>query len=373
MADIRYRMYLEKNAATRTQLDLIEEVTVDQAINKAWEARLLLKIATDDKGVWTGKDPAFEPKKRVRLEIDAGSGKWQPLIDGPIVGSDQTMSSEPGQSTATLIVMDDSVYLNREEDFLMFSNKLDHEIAAQIYHDAEHIESTDVSADTKPALGGFVPFVFHKGTAMEVLRKIAARQGMHAYVLPGREPDTSIGVFKRLPTKPDGLKDLILLGPNRNIASLAAKKDDQSPASVQAFAIRLSDKTVNQAISTFRDVDLLGDKPAAASLATATKRLLPAGKDGSTDPKAATEAAARKLSMAFEASGSVMSECYKASLSPYRAVSVFGIESRLAGVYVVKKVTHRLTRYAYEQSFTLMRNAETDDKKAFSNLMGAIF
>ena len=373
MADIKYRLYLEKKPATRAQLDQIEEITVEQAIDTAWEARLLLHIATDDKGVWKGKDPGFAPKKRLRLEIDPGSGKFVALIDGPIVGSDQTMSSEPGQSTATLVVMDDSIFLNSDDDFHLFVNKLDHEIAAQIYRDAEQIDETDIATDTKAVPGGLLPFEFHKGTAMEVLRKIAKRQGMNAYVLPGNEPGASIGVFKRLPTKPDGLKPLILLGPDRNVASLTAKKDDQSPASVQAFAVSIADRAVNQATTTFRDVDLLGDKPAAASLAVATKRLLPAGKDGKTDPKTATEAAARKLSFAFEASGSLIGECYKATLSPYRAVSVQGVESRLAGNYVIKKVTHKLTRYAYDQSFTLIRNAETDDKKALSDLIGAIF
>ena len=52
MADVKYRIYLEKKPATRAQLDQIEEVTVEQAIDAAWEARLLLKIATDDEGVW---------------------------------------------------------------------------------------------------------------------------------------------------------------------------------------------------------------------------------------------------------------------------------------------------------------------------------
>jgi hypothetical protein len=324
-------------------------------------------------GEWKGKDAAFAPKKRLRLEIDPGSGKFVPLIDGPIVGSDQTMSSEPGQSRATLVVMDDTVFLNREDDFHLFANKLDHEIAAQVYRSADQISSTDIAQDTKAVPGGFLPFEFFRGTALEVLRKLAARQGMNAYVLPGANPGASVGVFKRLPTKTDGLKPLVLLGPDRNVSSLTARRDDQSPASVQAFALTVTDKAVNRATTTFRNVELLGDKPAAASLATASKRLLPAGKDGSTDPKTATEAVARKLSFAFEASGALMGDCYKAALSPYRAVNVLGVESRLAGTYVIKQVTHKLTRDAYDQSFTLIRNSETDDKKALSDLIGAIF
>jgi len=373
MADIKYRVFLENEPATREQLDQIEDITVEQAIDAIWEARLLVYMATDDKGVWKGPDPAFAPRKRLRVEIDAGSGKFTPLIDGPIVGSDQKMSSEPGQSTDTIVVMDDSVFLNREEKHFKFENKLDHEIASQVFKDAEQIDSTDISTETPPPAGGLPPVEFQKGTAMQVLRRIASRQGMNAYVLPGEEPGASIGVFKRLATEPDGLEPLILLGPDRNVATFTSKRDDQSPASVEAFSLSITDKAVSHSTVTFRDIELLGETPAAESIGAASKRLLPPGKDGSVDVKTAAEAAARKLSFAFQASGSLMTDCYKAALSPYRVVTVKGVEAKQAGNYVIKSVTHTLTRSVYEQSFSLMRNASSDDKSALNDLLGAIF
>jgi hypothetical protein len=373
MGQIRYRVYLDDDPATREQLDEVEDISVEQAIDAAWTARLRVPISTDEKGNWGGASKTFQsPFARVRVELDPGDGKFVVLIDGPIVGADRDMSSEPGQSMHTVLVYDDSVSLNRTERQFMFENKLDHEIAAQIYKDAEHVDSTDIATDTPPPAGGLPPKEIQRGTEMQILRRLATRQGMYAYVLPGKDPGASVGVFKSLPDKPDGLPPLILLGPDRNVASFAARQDSQSPATVEAQSLSITDKAVSRASASFRDVTLLGDKPAAASLAAAAKRLLPPGKDGSVDAKTAVRAAAQALAYSFTANGTVLGESYGAVLTPYRVVTVKGVDEKQSGDYVIKNVTHKLTRSVYEQSFGLMRNASSEAPSP-SNLLGAIF
>jgi hypothetical protein len=361
MGDIRYRLYLDNAPATREQLDQIDEISVQQTVDTVWEARLLIPIFTDDRGVWSGADTTFAASfGRVRVEIDAGDGVFVPLIDGPIVGSDQAMSAEPGQSTRTAIVQDDSVYLNRADRVFRFEQKLDHEIAAQIYGDAEQIAETDIDTSTKPPADDIPLDEVQRGTEMQVLRRLASRQGMHAYVLPGPEPGTSIGAFKPFPTEPDGLPPLILLGGERNVQTFTVREDAQGPATVSAQSLSITDKTVTRATANVRDVELLGEEAAAASLKDEAKRILPPGSDGAVDANAAVKAAAQKLSYAFEAGGSVSSECYGAALIPYRVVTLKGVNDKLSGDYVIKSVNHRLTRSAYEQSFSLLRNATSN-------------
>jgi hypothetical protein len=373
MADVKYRVYLENKPAKRAQLDLIQEITVEQAIDASWEARLLMYICTDDQGNWTDSDPAFGPHMRVRVEIDPGNGTFTPLIDGPITGIQPSQSSQPGESTQTIIVGDDTVLLNTEEVEYRFQRKLDHEIAAELFEKAG-IHHRDIDQPTPPPAGGLVPDEFQNSSAMHVLRKIAARQGMHAYVLPGKDPGASVGVFKRLPTQVDSLPPLVLLGANRNFDTWTAMQDHQLPASVEAYSLSVTDKVVSHAIATFRDIQLLGPKPVADSTRTAAKRLLPAGLDGAVDAKTAVEAATAKLSFATQASGTTIRECYQAVLSPYRAVLVTGVKPKDAGVYVIKSVTHRLTRSIYEQSFQLIRNALSEVEVTVTNeAVGAIF
>ena len=365
MGDISYRLYLDDEPASKDQLDQVEEITVQQMVDAVWEGRLIIPICTDDQGNWGGADASFVGAfGRIRIEVDPGDGNFVPLIDGPVVGSDQNMSSEPGQSTITAVVNDDSVYLNRQDKVLKFEKKLDHEIASQIYGDAEKIADTDIDSSTKPPNDGLPPSEVQRGTEMQILRRIASRQGMHAYVLPGGEPGQSVGVFKPLPSKLDGLPPLILLGPDRNVGFFTSREDSQNPASVSSQSLSVTDKTVTKAEASFRDVNILGQEAVGAELRDQAKRILPPGQDGSADAGSAVKAAADKLSYAFEAQGTVLSDCYTAALSPYRVVAVQAVGPQLSGDYVIKSVTHHLTRSAYTQSFALIRNARSKGDEA---------
>ncbi|MBX6320940.1 MAG: hypothetical protein IRY94_03855 [Rhodospirillaceae bacterium] len=209
---------------------------------------------------------------------------------------------------------------------------------------------------------------------MEVLRRLARRQGMHAYVLPGPEPGASIGVFRPFPTRPDGLPPLVLLGPDRNLASFTARLDSQRAGTVESRSLSITDKTVQRATAQVRDLELLG-AAAAAGTTQPTTRLTPPGRDGAVDAAQAATAALERQSYAFEASGSLLGDCYGAVLAPYRVLSVRGVNGRQSGDYVIKSVTHRLTRSAYEQSFSLLRNARSEgsDADALGALAAGIF
>jgi hypothetical protein len=372
MGDVRYRIYLDDKPASKDQLDQIEDITVSQAVETTWEARLMVPICTDDKGNWGGVDDGFLAEfKRLRIELDPGDGKFVALIDGPIVGADRAMSSEPGESTHTVVVMDDSVFLNREESIFVFKKKPPHAVADLIFTGVEQIAETDIERDTQDSTDGQRRIQVERGTEMQVLRKLGKAHGKLAYVLPGKKPGKSIGVFKQLATKKDGLPDLVLLGADRNVATFNATRNHMSPATVEAQTLSVKDKTIKKASMSSRDIDLLGQLPAMKSVAHEAKRIVPPGKDGVADPKASVLAAARKLSYGFKASGSVMGDCYQAVLSPYRVVTVKGVDATQSGDYTIESVDHKLGRSAYEQTFSLIRNAQSE--KGGGGLLPKIF
>lgn len=360
MGQVRYRLYIDDQPAERALLDQIEEVTVTQAVDKAWEARLLVIICTDAKGAWSGAAKPFEEAfTRVRVEVDAGDGTFTPLIDGPVVGIDQSMNSEPGRSTHTVVVQDDSITLNRRDGLQLYLFKLDHEIASAIYGAAEHISNTDIDDASKPGVDPFPWAEYYLGTEMQLLRKLAERQSMHAYVLPGTKPGESIGVFKPFPTQPDGLPPLVLLGQDRNIVSFEAKEDSLLPATVSSQSLSIADKGVAKAEFSSRDADLLGKAAAGAAIKEEAKRIL-VPKDAKTDPATVVKAFAEKSGYAFRATGTIATDCYRAALAPYRVVTIKGVGEKLGGHYRIKNVTHRLTRSVYSQSFGLLRNATSE-------------
>ncbi|MCP4117242.1 MAG: hypothetical protein GY737_17970 [Desulfobacteraceae bacterium] len=374
MAAIEYRLFFNNTSATREQLDRVDEIRVEQEVDMAWEARVRMAVRVDDRGKWTGEDEDFMAAfSRVRVEIRIGEGAFAALIDGPITGVDSNMNSEPGQSAVTLTVRDDSVYLDLEENVSRFENLPDHEIAAWIFGEFEQIASTDI--EETPASGSSLPpMVVQRGTAMQIVRSLARRQGMHAYLLPGESPGRSVGCFKEFPTQTDGLPSLILLGERRNLSTFNAAHNARSPSTVRTSVLSITDKGVTARTSSFRDIDLLGEEPAFESETHTGARILPPHLGESLAPDRAASAEAACSAYAFEAVGTVRSPCYQGILQPYRVVSVVGVNGRLSGDYLITRVTHTLDRSNYGQSFTVRRNARSEGTGGGANdLAGSIF
>jgi hypothetical protein len=365
-------MFFNNNPATREQLDRFEEITVEQEIDMAWEARMQVPIATDDNGNWTGEDEDFLAEfTQVRIEIQIGDSAFVPLIDGCIVESGDSMSSEPGQSMKTVIVQDDSIRLNREDRIFRFENQLYHEIASQLFEEIEQIDTTEI--EKTPPSSSLPPVVVQRGTAMQLLRSLARRQGMHAYVLPGKEPGKSIGCFKPFPTKTDGLPPLILLGAERNVAEFHPTNNAQNPAKVTASILNVFDKKITKSSSDLGKLDLLGEETTFAEEGNTATQILSPGYSDAVDLDQAVTAEALRSSYSTEATGSVLNETYSAILTPYQVVSVCGANQRHSGDYLIRKVTHSLTRSFYSQSFTLQRNARSSGSSAgLANLAGSI-
>ncbi len=374
MATTEYRLYLDDAPATRDQLDLVDEVTVEQQIDMAWEARLRIPLCADEEGRWSGSDVAFASSfARVRVEIRVGSGSFVPLVDGPVVGTDSQMNTQPGQSWIIAIVQDDSVYLNRTEEVIPFEDRRDDEVAADLFGRFTEIASTDIE-DTPAPAADLPPIVVQRGTAIQILRRLARRHGMHAYVLPGASAGHSVGVFKRLSVAPTGLPPLVLLGADRNVDSFNVTNNAQRPARVQGWALSITDKTVATATSQSRNLELLGDEAALADEAQTATQLLPPGADDAVDLNQRVQREADRSSFAFSASGTVLSDCYPGVLVPYQVVTARGMDARLTGDYVIKRVAHQLSRSTYSQSFDLLRNAQSrPGAGGLENLAGAIF
>lgn len=360
MPEILYRLFFNDESASREQLDRVEEITVEQRVDTAWEARLKIPVCLDERGNWQGDDEDFMSSySAVRVEIKVAEQSFQALIDGPVVGYDTQRSSEPGQSFITLIVHDDSAFLNQEEQLSRFDNMADHEVAEQLFNEVDRIASTDV--ETTPAhAGGLPPTVVQRGTSMQILRSLARRQGMHAYVLPGENPGESVGCFKRLPVTAGDIPALVVLGKERNVSGFSLTQDAQSPAQVQASALRVTDKDVVTSTSSFRDLDLLGPQQAHQDDQSTATLVAPPRHGTSVDLDRHVTGQSERASYAYSATGSIIGGCYQGVLLPYNLVSVQGVNPQSSGNYLIYEVSHQLTRSTYNQTFVLKRNARSE-------------
>ncbi|HYY42591.1 MAG TPA: hypothetical protein VE775_07635, partial [Pyrinomonadaceae bacterium] len=292
-------------------------------------------------------------------KVGDDTAPFVPLIDGPVVGFDTERSAEPGQSIVTMIVHDDSAYLNQKEEVASYGSKKDSDIAREIFTAAPtaSIQTFDIQ-DTPEPPDALQPLTMKRGTKMTILRALAKRHGdWHAYVLPGPTPGQSIGAFRPFPTLPDGLPAMLLLGDDRNINSFNLKHKGTGPSDVQAATLSIKDKSITTSKSSFRDAQLLGDEPATDNKGDTTSQILPPRQTDAVDLDSAVKGRAASSGYAYEATGAVIPHCYAGVLAPYRVVAVRISDSPLSANYVVSKVTHHLTRSTYTQEFTLLGNA----------------
>lgn len=359
MGCAQYRLYLDGAAATADQLARFEDITIEQEMDKACEGRFEVPLCVDQHGAWDGETEAFlQGMTRIRLEVQLQAGAWTVLIDGPIVDIEGAMFQQPGQSMLTLVVSDDSFFLHRDESVSSFEDGIsDDQIASQIYGQVSQIASQDIDSAPSPSNPAFKTTVL-RGTQMELLKQLAKRQHMHAYVAPGKAPGKSIGCFKREPDpkKDFGLAPMVLVGSGANIFSFASRSTVGQTATFKSSQVNLNDRSTDSRTSTLGDLALQGTKPGPGPT---IQRLLRPGQTDALSLARAVQAASERAAYALSAQGEVMKETYSSVLQPYEYVSVLGANGSLSGTWLIQQVTHTLTRNSYGQSFRVIRNAQS--------------
>lgn len=356
MGSIEYKVWFDGTSATQEQLDKIEDIVVDQVVDRAWEARINIPVCVNNDGKWEGENEAWmKAFTKFRVEINPGNGKFVPLIDGPIVRMDSARSAQPGKSTITVVAHDDSELLNRVASVEVKQGQTDSDLAREIFSVFTGIPQID---DTPPQPNPTTSASVQRGTPMQYLRELARRnRDWHAYVLPGTKPGASIGCFKKFPKDTDGLPELVLLGTDRNIENFNVNNRAQNPCRVQGATMSIDHSEVETSSASFRDATLTGDEAADAASSSEATCLLPPGQSDRVSLASATEGAAANSGFSLEATGNTVSFCYPAVLSPYRWVMAKVSDSQFSTKYLIHRVTHHLTRSSYKQTFSMKGNA----------------
>lgn len=363
MATIEYTIFFDNQQADQTLLDKVDEVSVVQQVDQAWEARLKVPVCVNNDGKWDGEEEAWmRPYNRVRVEVKIGNAAPVPLIDGPVVGFEGARSAIPGQSVVTIVVHDDTAFLNREDELVFYQTGTDSDIARQIFAKATDI-SGPIDIDPVPAQpDNPSSVVAQRGTKMEILRSLAARhRRWHAYVLPGAAAGQSVRAFKQFPKKTDGLPALVLLGPDRNLATFNATNNHSEPRDVTASSLSIKNKNIVTKTASYSDATLVAGEAANKDNRKRSTYRLPPGQNDSVDLDSAVQGEVDRASYSISATGSLVPFCYNGVLSPYRAVDIVISDSPYSSTYVITRVRHNLTRSIYTQEFSAISNSTSPD------------
>lgn len=356
MAEQRFRVWFGDNAASEDQLRRIEQIEVTQELDAFWEAQLRMALCLDANGAWLHwPGDTAEPFSRVRVEIDNGSGRFAPLIDGPLVSVDAALDSQPGRSTATIIVRDDSAFLNRDEEVEpTFEHRKASEIAKELFGRFEQIGDTRIDAtEATPETST------RRGTVLQFLRELATANDRHAYVLPGDQPGASIGCFLADPADAADLPPLVLIGDGRNLANASITQDPDGGERTQAQVLRVDDQGVTSFETSAEDLGLMRNLPALPADLT-PRRLLNPSDNTREDPAATATAQARRNGYVYKLTSQVIPGCYGGVLAPYQKVRVDAGATPYSGDYLITKVVHRITPSLYSQELEAKTDSVTE-------------
>jgi phage protein D len=349
----RFRVYLGDTPATVEQLARIEEIVVEQEMDMVWEARMRFAFAMSAAGAW--QEPAEKlasPFTRLRIELKLGKDSYRPLIDGPVAAYESGLDAQPGRSTATVMVRDDSVFLNREEDQEVFRDKTDDAVAREVFGRFSQIGSQSIES-----AGDAERIAVRRGTAMRFLRELARAHDFHAYVLPGEQRGKSIGCWRGDPKGPVDLPALIVVGSERNVASVTIRQDQEGPQRTKGRTLRISDQEEVSYDSSSQDLELLADLPPISDDLSAL-RLVPPEQSQREDPSLRAKALTRESGYAFRVAGRVIPGAYPKALTPYQKVDIRIGETPYSGPYLLTRVTHRITPSIYTQEFEAKGNGQ---------------
>lgn len=357
MAAQRFQVWFGDRAASADELRRIEEIEVTQEMDAFWEARLRMALCLDAHGAWLhwpGDQAA--PFSRVRVEIDNGAGRFVPLIDGPLLSIDADLDSQPGRSSATMVVRDDSAFLDRDEDIdPPFLNERASDIAVALFE-----RFNDVVDSTRIARSDSAPeTTTRRGTVLQFLRELGRSNDRHAYVLPGETRGASIGCFLPDPEGPAGLPPLVLVGDGRNLSAATVTQDPQGGERTTARVLRVSDAGDTTFETSATDLGLMRNLPARPADLTPQRLLHPAD-NTREDPAAAATAQARRNGYVYQLSSRVVPGCYTAVLAPYQKVRVDAGATPYSGDYLITQVVHRITPSLYVQELEAKTDSVTE-------------
>lgn len=356
MGDTRFRIWFGDRAASEEELARIEEIEVTQEMDAFWEARVRVALCLDANGRWLHwPGDSAQAFSRVRIEIDIGNGRFVPLIDGPLVNIDAGLDAQPGHSTATMVVRDDSAFLNRDEEVEPpFENRRHSNVVEELFRRFEQIRDTRIEATTAT-----IETTMRRGTVLQLLHELARVNDRHAYVLPGEERGASIGCFLPDPEDASDLPPLVMIGDNRSLANASITEDPDGAEITQARVLRVDDQGTTTFETSAGDLGLMRILPAVPADLT-PRRLLHPADNTAEDPEGATTAQARRNGYVYRLSGHVLPGCYSAVLSPYLKVRVDAGATPYSGDFLITQVVHRITPSVYTQQLEAKADSLTE-------------
>jgi phage protein D len=339
-------------------IDVIQRLEVEDHAEMADMVRLSVAIAIRDGcGSWNVVDEnTFQRLTKLRIDVNVGSGKTEPLIEAYVIETNADFANQPGQSVLNVVAMEPTAKMNLEEKVRPWPNMADSDIAEQIFRDCKF--NTDNIDQTQPTRDENDHTEMQRGTDIQFLQRLAQRNGFEIYVELNPETGVVEGHFHapRLQQNPQGVLS-VNMGSATNVNSFHARFDMVQPATAQAHNVDIHSSEQQTGQSDSQQDKPLGSAPTVPAGDARQVLISGTGLSDTGELQTAAQAEVDRTSWAITAEGEVNTVAYGDVLRAKRPVLVRGAGRQFSGIYYVERVLHSFTGDGYTQQFSLRRNA----------------
>jgi phage protein D len=297
----------------------------------------------------------FQRLTKLRISVNVGSGKTEPLIKAYVIETNADFANQPGQSVLNIVAMDPTVQMNLKETVRPWPNMADSDIAEQIFGDYKFGTEID---PTQPTRDEIDHTEIQRGTDIQFLQSLAQRNGYECYVELNPETGAVEGHFHkpRLQQSPQGVLS-VNMGTATNVNSFQAKFDMLKPTTALAANVDIHSREPQSADSDSLENKPLGSAPTVSSDDARQVLLSRTGLTDTGELQTAAQSEVDHSAWAITAEGELNTVAYGDVLRAKRPVLVRGAGRQFSGTYYVQRVLHTFTGDSYTQQFSLLRNA----------------
>lgn len=304
-------------------------------------------------------NPLLKPLNRVVLLVTFNAFP-EVLMDGIITHSELNPGNAPGSATLTVTGEDVSIMMDLKERPVEHPAQPEAVIALKIIASYPKLGLIPVVIPP-PTVDIPLPTErtpVQQGTDLQYLQDMAARFGYVFYVTPGPAPLVNTAYWG--PPKRIGVPQRALsvnMGPNTNVATINFQYNALQPTFVEG---RVQDRQTGQdmPVQTRTSTRIpLSSQPAALTQSDVrTRQFRQTGLNTVQAFARAQGETDASVDQVLTATGELDTGAYEAILKPRGLVGLRGAGYSHDGMYYVKRVTHRLRKGEYKQSFTLTRD-----------------
>lgn len=304
-------------------------------------------------------NPLLKPLNRVVLLVTFNAFP-EVLMDGIITHSELNPGNAPGSATLTVTGEDVSIMMDLKERPVEHPAQPEAVIALKIIASYPKLGLIPVVIPP-PTVDIPLPTErtpVQQETDLQYLQDMAARFGYVFYVTPGPAPLVNTAYWG--PPKRIGVPQRALsvnMGPNTNVATINFQYNALQPTFVEG---RVQDRQTGQdmPVQTRTSTRIpLSSQPAALTQSDVrTRQFRQTGLNTVQAFARAQGETDASVDQVLTATGELDTGAYEAILKPRGLVGLRGAGYSHDGMYYVKRVTHRLRKGEYKQSFTLTRD-----------------